>query len=230
MKFEYRNLSKSLIYTLMPMLVACGGNSCNNADEKKEAQKQNSRVELHTPEMDSVLVRYNHQMDSVETLQNKLDAAAKAYKNIFDDCSKDYFSNADDIGNEDAANTFFLYLGSNMRMMADSAQHYDWNARYLKQNIGFYFKNPAMEEKRAKTVLDSIKLQYDRAGVAEQCYLNAWHMLLRGYDNAGEFSDTYRSRRLITDYSAQKLFQISDSLAYYRAEKERLSQEMQKTK
>lgn len=219
MNFKYKNLSKSIICMLMPVLAACGGKG-NNTEYTDAQEAQCEPVVMHTPEMDSVIMRYNHEMDSIDAVANKLDAAAKAYGDIYKVCDKEHvdFIVQYPYVNSTPRNKESLekYLKENRAAMGDSAYHYDWEHGYATQHKALYKENATLEALRpAKTALDSVNAQYDRAVMAERCYSDAWHKVLRDYQK----EDTQRTvlNKPLREYQAKKLLELSDSLAHYRA-------------
>lgn len=73
MDFKYKNVSKSLLCMLMPVLSGCGAH-------KNAAQPQDNR-------------------DAVQVLYNQASSAAQYYDNIFDIIAKDYCE-SDSLGNK----------------------------------------------------------------------------------------------------------------------------------
>lgn len=222
MNFTYKNLSKSLICMLMPMLAACGGKVDNT--ESTDAPREPIAV-TRTPEMDSVIMQYSHEMDSIDALVNKFDAAAKAYGDIYNGCKKEYFNFVAQYPYVNSTpreeESLYKYLKENRVAMWDSAYHYNWESGYVAQNKRMYNGNATFEALRpAKTALDSVNAEYDRAVVAERCYLDAWHKVLRDYQK--EDSSRTVLNKPLREYQAKKLLELSDSLMCCRARQTQL--------
>lgn len=224
MNFKYKNLSKSLICMLMPMLAACGG-KVNNTEYTDAVEANVEPVVMHTPEMDSVIMRYNHEMDSIDSAVNKLKAAAKAYGDIYNGCKKEYFNFGAQYPYVNSTpreeESLEKYLRDNLAAMWDSAYNYDWESGYADQHKKAYKENATLEVFRpAKTALDSVNAQYDRVVVAERCYLDAWNKVLRDYQK----EDSHRSvlNKPLREYQAKKLLELSDSVMRYRARQTQL--------
>ncbi|MDE6250497.1 MAG: hypothetical protein K2M34_02590 [Alphaproteobacteria bacterium] len=235
MNCKYKNLYKSIICMLMPVLAACGGKG-SNTEGTDTVEAQCEPVVIHMPEMDSVIMRYSHEMDSIDALANKFDAAAKAYGDIYEVCKNEYddFCAQYPYVNSTPRNKESLdkYLKENRAAMWDSAYHYDWEHRYVAQHKALYKENATLEALRpAKTALDSVNAQYDRAVVAERCYSDAWHKVLRDYQK----EDSHRTvlNKPLREYQAKKLLAWSDSVVHYRARQMQLlakKTELQKLK
>lgn len=235
MNFKYKRFYKSISYALVPVLVACSGRADNAGDAIDRTVQPGATVVMRTPEMDSVVARYNYEFDSIDALRNKLDAAAKVYddmRNVYNAEWDDFMARSSDV-NVGAHNKGLVqYVQAKCVAMWDSAYRYDCENRYLTQNKETYMKNATFEVIRpAKTALDSLDMQYDRAVVAERCYLDAWRMVLRDYKT----EDNQRTvlNKGLREYQAKKLFELSDSVAVYRDRQAQLlakKAELQNTK
>ncbi|MBD5400777.1 hypothetical protein HDR61_03475 [bacterium] len=78
-------------------------------------------------------------------------------------------------------------------------------------------KSRNADEDREMQALDSA---YNAAVVAEHTYLNAMNMIMEDYKGSNQ--RTGYKNEVLSEYQIKKLFQMSDSLAYYRGERKRL--------
>lgn len=225
----YKNLSKSLICMLMPMLVACGG-KVNKTDTANALDAPRDGVAvLHTLEMDSVIMQYNHEMDSIDAVANRWDAAGKAYGDMYKVCQKDL---ADFMSRYPYINStpkeqeaLEKYLTENCAAMVDSAYNYDWKSGYVAQDKKNTKMNAPLEAVRPeKTARDSIRAEHDRADAAARCYLDVWLKVLHDYKQ--ECANRTVWNNSLRAYQAKKLLELSDSVAVYRGRKKMLAKKV----
>lgn len=214
MKFGYKNLSKSLLCMVMPMLMACGGKS-HRAD--------NSSV-------DSMV----YKLDSIEARYNKADAAEETYTNAFNDIM--YYAMCCRLSLEENkadkdAKILLDYQTKKMYEIWDSLQAWRFRKGVLESDkIDLEDSIPQINRK-PKTALDSIKAEYDRAVVAEQCGMQLFDMFERDYAGTNKRND--HNSKLLSTYQLSKFKELSNFLKDQRnLQKELLAEQakMQKTK
>lgn len=188
MKFKYRNLSKSLLCVLFPVLVGCGA-------------KNDKSAKVSCP-------------DSITVMYNKASMAEKCYDDLVDIVItiENYEPSHD---NPKMRAILEKYQEAKMAQLVDSQLYYDdmaivaerknYAAAHAYKNCGAY---------------DSICAAYDRMIVAERCYLDLFEKLRIDYDTVTQHLGG--PDEILLGYQVQKMFRLSDSLMYFRAEQARL--------
>lgn len=219
MKFNYKNLSKSLLCMLMPALVACGGKS-NDTD--------NVADNLNDPILNERL----HRLDSLEVLYSKYEARS----DIFHDALVGLYGMGYDMacnkvifGNEDVSAVEEFQVA-----MTDSL----WHKWYYIENPQVSYEIQDIKDSlpqemlvRPRTALDSVYTEYNKAVASEQCIREIADVFAREYKSRRML--TKKEKKMLEQYREEKQWTFKRQIDWYQEERENLIKqmhEMQKTK
>lgn len=153
MNFQYKNLSKSLICALMPMLAACAAYDATDAD---------------VMELQAVKDKYNRAVIAEEVYANLLYGIQSDYSiaRVRNTLKKKKILNR--------------YQQDKIDQFADSIKYYEGQIICLEMEK-MRLEGLVPMEMRINMTSDSIDVLYNRMAVAEQYYQRAFDMIYRDY-------------------------------------------------